>query len=108
MAKSSSSNRLPYGLIILIIGIIYLLSKAGILQHIPYADKLMNVGTFFLVAGIIFLFTKAEKTIGIIFTVIGVVMNFDFIFGWIQNYSVFILPVLLIGIGLTMVLTSKR
>lgn len=107
MAKSSS-NRLPYGLIILIIGIIYLLSKTGILQHIPYADKLMNIGTFFLVAGIIFLFTKTEKTMGIVFTAIGIVMNFDLLFGWMQNYSAFILPAILIAIGLGMVLTAKR
>lgn len=107
MAKSSS-NRLPYGLLILIVGIIYLLSKTNVLSHIPYADRLMNIGTFFLIAGIIFLFTKAEKTMGIIFTAIGVIMNFDFYFGWIHNYSSLIIPVILVIIGLFMVITSKR
>lgn len=107
MAKATG-NRLPYGLLILIIGIIYLLSKTGILAHIPYADRLMNVGTFFLVAGIIFLFTKAEKTMGIIFTAIGVIMNFDFFFGWIHNLSSLIIPIILVGVGLFMVITSKK
>lgn len=107
MAKTSS-NRLPFGLIMLLIGIIYLLSKTGILDKIPYINKMMNIGTFFLVAGIIFLLTKTEKTVGIVFTAIGVIINFDFFFGWIQNYSTLIIPVALIGIGLVMVLTSKK
>lgn len=107
MAKNSG-NRFPYGLLILIIGIIYLLSKTGILAHIPYADKLMNIGTFFLIAGIIFLFTKAEKTMGIVFTAIGIIMNFDFFFGWIHNFSSLIIPVILIAVGLFMVMTSKK
>lgn len=107
MAKSTS-NRLPYGLLILIVGIIYLLNKTGMLAHIPYADKLMNIGTFFLIAGVIFLFTKAEKTMGIIFTAIGLIMNFDFFFGWIHNFSSLIVPIILVAIGLFMVITSKK
>lgn len=107
MAKSNS-NRLSYGLIILVVGIIYLLSKTGILMDIPYAERLMNIGTFFLIAGIIFLLTKAEKTMGIIFTGIGLIMNFDFFFGWLRNYSSLIVPVVLIAIGLGMVITSRR
>lgn len=107
MAKSSS-NRLPYGLIILIVGVIYLLSKTGILAQIPYAERLMNIGTFFLIAGIIFICTKAEKTMGIVFACIGLIMNFDFFFGWLKNYSSLILPIALIVIGLGLVFTSKK
>lgn len=107
MAKISN-NRLPFGLILLLVGIIYLLSKTGILENIPYISKMMNIGTFFLVAGLIFLITKTEKTIGIVFTAISVIINFDFFFGWLQNYSTFIIPIALIGIGLAMVLTSKK
>lgn len=77
-------------------------------MSIPYADRLLNVGTFFLIAGIIFLFTKAEKTMGIVFTAIGVIMNFDFFSGWLKNYSSLIVPIGLIAIGLGMVLTSKK
>lgn len=107
MAKNSS-NKLPFGIIILLIGIFFLLSKTGLLDKIPYINKAMNVGSIFLIAGIIFLLTKREKTVGIIFTVIGVIINFDSVFGWIQNYSAFIIPIGLIAIGLGMVVTSKR
>lgn len=107
MAKSSS-NRLPFGLIMLLVGVIYLLSKTGILEKIPYISKMMNIGTFFLIAGIIFLLTKTEKTVGIVFTAIGIIINFDFFFGWIHNYSSLIIPIALIGIGLAMVLTAKK
>lgn len=104
----SSNNRLPYGLIILFVGIIYLLNKTGILDKVPYAHNLMNIGTFFIVAGIIFIFTKAEKTMGIVFSAIGLILNFDFFFGWLKDYSSLILPIGLIAVGLGMVLTSKK
>lgn len=107
MAKVSN-NRLPFGLILLLVGTIYLLNKTGLLDKIPYIDRMMNVGTFFLIAGLIFLLTKTEKTVGIVFTAIGVIINFDFFFGWLQNYSTLIVPIALIGIGLAMVLTSKK
>ncbi len=107
MAKTSN-NKLPFGLILLLVGTIYLLSKTGLLDKIPYIDRMMNVGTFFLIAGLIFLLTKTEKTVGIVFTAIGVIINFDFFFGWLQNYSTLIVPIALICIGLAMVLTSKK
>lgn len=107
MAKKSN-DRFSYGLIIMIYGAIFLLSKTGALKYIPYGDNLMSVGTFFLIAGIILLLTKAEKTIGIVLTAIGLIINADLFFGWIQNFSAFIIPVALIALGLVMVLTSKK
>jgi len=107
MAKKSN-DRLSYGLTILTFGTIILLSKTGILSKIPYAENLMTVGSFFLIAGIIFLLTKAEKTLGIILTAVGVLINSDFFFGWMRNYSNLIIPIILIIAGLIMVLTAKK
>lgn len=108
MAKNNKNDRLAYGLSILIFGLIFLLSKTGILSHIPYGSEFMSIGAFFLISGIIFLLTSANKTLGIIFTLVGLIIKSDLFFGWIHSYSKLIVPILLIIVGLSMVLTSKK
>lgn len=107
MAKKNN-DRLPYGLTIMVFGLIFLLNKTGVLSLIPYGERLMSVGVLFVIAGIIFLCTKAEKKMGLILTAIGVLINADFFFGWMHSYSNLIVPILLIVIGLVMVVSSKR
>ena len=107
MAKKSN-NSLTYGLIMLIYGVIFLLSKIRFLEKIPHGQKLLSIGSFFLIVGLVFLFTKKEKTFGIVFTIIGVIINADFFFGWINNYSQFIVPAIMIIVGVVLVLVSQR
>ncbi|NDW18058.1 hypothetical protein D0T53_03890 [Dysgonomonas sp. 216] len=107
MARGTG-DRLAYGLTILTFGTVILLDKTGVLARIPYGYTLMSIGSFFLIAGIIFLCTKAEKSIGVIFTLIGVLINSNFFFGWMRNYSNLLIPVILIVAGLIMVLTSRK
>ncbi len=107
MAKKSD-NRLAYGLTIMTFGLLFLLQKTGVLAKIPYGDSLISIGSFFLIAGIIFLLARAEKTLGIILTAVGVIINSDFFFGWMRHYSNLIVPIILIVTGLFLVLTSKR
>lgn len=107
MAKDTG-NRLSYGLTILTFGVLFLLDKVGILNHIPYGKSLVSVGSLFLIAGIIFLLTKTEKKMGLVLTAVGVIMNADLFFGWMSNYSNLIVPIVLIVGGLIMVLTSKK
>lgn len=106
MAKKSNNN-LSYGLILTIFGLLILLSKTGVLSHIPYGSYLISIGSFFLITGIIFLLTKSEKTIGIIFTAIGVILNADIFFGWIYSFSNLIIPVILIVFGIIMIIRSR-
>ncbi len=106
MAKKSD-DRLSYGLILTVFGLIILMNKTGVLKHIPYGSQLFSVGAFFLVAGIIFLLTKSEKTIGIVFTAIGVILNADFFFGWIYSFSNLIVPIILILLGIIMIIRSR-
>ena len=108
MARTSTGDRLAYGLTILIFGVLFLLDKTGILSQIPYADRLVHLGSLFLIAGIVFLSTKAEKVTGIVLTVIGVILNADLFFGWMKSYSNLIVPILLIVAGLILVLTAKK
>ncbi|MBD8390340.1 hypothetical protein [Dysgonomonas sp. BGC7] len=110
MASTSnkSNDRLSYGITILIFGILFLLDKIGFLDKIPYAEKLISVGVFFLIGGVVFLCTQPKKVLGWIFLGIGILLNADLFFGWMSNYSNLIVPLGLIIAGVAMVLTSKR
>lgn len=107
-SNKSSNDRLSYGITLLIFGIIFLLDKLGVLSHIPYAKNLMSIGTFFLIGGIVFLITQPKKVLGWIFLGLGILLNADFFFGWISDYSNLIVPLALIIAGVAMVLTAKK
>lgn len=106
MAKKSN-NHLAYGLTIMIFGLIFLLERTGILRKIPYGESLIGIGSFFLIAGIIFLLTRAEKTLAIVFTAIGIIINANLFWGWMNTYTSLFAPILLIIAGLILILTSK-
>lgn len=108
MATSSSNDRLSYGLTLLIFGLLFLLDKVGVLTQIPYGDKFITVGAFFLIGGVVFIATQPKKALGWIFLAIGVFLNADLFFGWISSYSKFIIPIALIVAGLVMVFTGKK
>lgn len=109
MATNSKSNdRLSYGITILIFGVLFLLDKLHLLDKVPYGDKVVSVGIFFLIAGIVFLITQPKKVLGWVFLGIGVLLNADTFFGWMSSYSNLIVPLGLIAAGIAMVLTSKK
>ncbi|GAB6010882.1 LiaF transmembrane domain-containing protein [Viscerimonas tarda] len=106
MAKNSN-NYLAYGLTIMLFGLIFLLGRTGILGKIPYCSGLLGIGPFFLIAGVIFLLASAEKVIGIVSTIIGVLIILNDIFGWGHLYSYLLAPILLIVAGVILILTAK-
>ena len=108
MASNNTNDRLSYGITILIFGLLFLLDKLGVLAKIPYAENLIGVGAFFLIAGIVFLFTQPKKVLGWVFLGIGILLNADIFFGWMHSYSKLIVPLGLIVAGLIMVLTHKK
>jgi len=106
MAKNSN-NYWAYGLIMMVFGLIILLNRTGILKLVPYGSYLITTGSFFMIAGIILLITKSEKTNGIMLTAIGVILNADIFFGWMRSYSMLIMPIVLLVIGIILVIRSK-
>lgn len=108
MTKKNPSDRLSYGITILIFGVLFLLDKIGILPDIPGLGNLVSIGVFFLIAGIVFLCTQPGKILGWIFLGVGILLNADLFFGWMQNYSRFIVPIGLIIAGIAMVVSAKK
>ena len=109
MATSSKSNdKLSYGITILVFGVLFLLDKTGFLDKIPYGGNIVSIGSFFLIAGIVFIATQPKKVLGWIFFGVGILFNADLFFGWMSSYSNLIVPIGLIVAGVVLVLTSKK
>lgn len=108
MATNKSNDRLSYGITILIFGVLFLLDKLDILDKISFGYKLVSVGSFFLIGGIVFLITQPKKVLGWVFLGIGILLNADTFFGWMSSYSNLIVPALLIIAGAAMILTAKK
>lgn len=108
MASSKNNDRLSYGITILIFGLLFLLQKTGILAQIPYGENFISVGTFFLIAGIVFVATQPKRVLGWVFACIGLFLNADFFFGWMTNYSRYIVPLALIIAGIVMVFSASN
>jgi hypothetical protein len=106
--NSKSSDRLSYGITILIFGVLFLLDKLAVLAKIPYGNRLIGVGPFLLIAGIVFLLTQPKKVLGWLFLGIGILLNADTFFGWMHSYSNLIVPGLLIAAGIVMILSAGK
>ena len=105
---TKSKDSLSYGITILIFGALILLDKIGLLPTLPYVGDLISVGIFFLIAGIVFLSTQPQKMLGWVFLGIGILLNADLFFGWMESYSKLIVPIVLIIAGIILVFTAKK
>lgn len=105
---NKGSDRLSYGISFLIIGILFLLSKLGILQDIPYATEFLTVGGILIIGGIVFLLKGVSKTLGLIFLIVGLFLKSDLFFDWMHQHSNLIVPVALIIVGIFMMISSKK
>lgn len=108
METKSYSDRFSYGLTFLIFGILFFLDKTGLLIKIPYGNKLISVGAFFLIAGIVFIFTQPKRILSWVFLGVGIFLNSDIFFGWISEYSRYLVPLALIIVGIFMVFSAKK
>ncbi len=101
-------NKLAFGLTMVVYGLIFLLDKAGILQKFQHGEVFTDFRVLLLIAGIIFLVAKKDKTWGIVLTSVGVLLNADFFFGWFEQFSAITIPLMLIVAGVILIFRSKR
>lgn len=107
-AIDKRSDKMAWGATLLAFGVLILLDKIGITDNLPFTDFIQSIGTYFLVAGIIFLIYRTEKTLGLVFTVIGLIIHSDVFFGWMKDYRNLLLPIALLAIGLVLVLSNRK
>lgn len=108
MATDSNNDKLSYGLVLLIFGVLFLLDKIGILAQIPINYNFLSVSAFFLIAGIVFIITQPRRPLSWVFMIIGIFLNSNLFFGWLNAYSKYYIPLALIIVGLFMVFSSKK
>ncbi len=103
-------SRLAVGASLLLIGVLFLLDKVGFFSFLPASvrDFVMDWRNFFFYVGIIFLFTKKDKMMGVILILLGLVFYFKTIFGYFQGLGDLIGPVILIIIGGALVFVAYR
>lgn len=105
---TKSTDRMSYGITILIFGFLFLLQKLGVLAKIPYGDSVIGVASFFFIAAVVFLITQPKKALGWIFLAVTLLLNADLLFGWVKGYSYLLVPVGLIIAGLAMILSGRK
>lgn len=108
MSTSKSSDMMPYGITILIFGILFLLEKLNVLNKIPYGSTFISARVFFIIAAIVFLTIQPKKYLAWIFLAIAIVLNANFVFGWLSTYSYLLMPAGLIIAGVAMIISAKK
>lgn len=102
------SDKMAWGAILIAFGALILLDRMNFTFAPEILDFLSSPGTYFLVAGIIFLILKKEKTLGLVLTIVGLIIHSDVFFGWMDSYRTYLIPVILVAVGIIMVLTAKK
>lgn len=99
---------MAWGVILIAFGVLIMLDRMGISSDNTIMAFLRSPGTYFLLAGIIFLIFKPEKTLGIVLTVVGLIIHSDLFFGWMNNYRSYMIPLILVIAGVIMVWNARR
>lgn len=105
--QTKQSDKMAWGVTLLVFGVLILLDKLGITDMLPFAKFLQSAGTYFLSAGIIFLIYKREKSIGIVLSAIGIIIHSDLFFGWMSTYRSLLVPIALLVVGLILVISNR-
>jgi hypothetical protein len=99
-------NRLSWGITLIFFGVLFLLDH---LHFIPdsLGRYIFEFRNYPIYAGIIFLLTNKNLTIGIVLLVIGLFLRLSDIIQMTRNFSEYVWPVLLIGAGVVLLFGIK-
>jgi uncharacterized membrane protein HdeD (DUF308 family) len=100
-------NRLSWGITLIFFGILFLLDH---LHFIPdsAAQYIFEFRNYPIYAGLIFLLTNKNLTIGIVLLVIGLFLRLSDIIQMTRNFSEYVWPALLIVAGAVLLFGSKK
>lgn len=109
MATNNSKNdKLSFGIIILIFGLLYLFDKLGVLSQLPFKYDFISVSSAFLIGGIVFVCTQPKRVLSWILLGVGLFLNANHLFSWLGEYSKFTVPVVAIIAGLALILSYRK
>ena len=102
-----TDNRLSWAVTLIFFGILFLTEHLQLFPE-PVHRFLFDFRNYPFYAGIIFLLTNKNHTIGIILLIVGILFRLSDIIRLTQNVSEFIWPALLIVAGIVMLLGTKN
>jgi len=100
-------NHLSWAIILIFFGILFLIEHLNLFPD-SVNHFLFDFRNYPFYAGIIFLLTNKNITIGIVLLIIGILFRLSDIIRLTQNISEFIWPSLLIVAGIVMLLGIKK
>jgi hypothetical protein len=100
-------NRLSWGITLIFFGVLFLLNRLHVFPD-SMAQYIFEFRNYPIYAGIIFLLTNKNRTIGIVLLVIGLFLRLSDIIQMTRNFSDYVWPVLLIVAGVILVIGIKK
>lgn len=104
---SKKDNRLAWGVTLLVFGILFLVRQLHILPP-DISTFAFNIKNYPFIIGIIFIIFHANREIGIVLLVLGLIYRLSDIIRWTQNISDYIWPAVLIIAGILLIYGLKK
>lgn len=106
--RGKQADKMANGVTLLLFGFLFLLIQLRISDHWIWLTYIKNPATYFLIAGVVFLWLRSEKALGYILTGIGIIGYSDIALGWSRNYTQFAFPLLVMLSGIGLIFFSKK
>lgn len=106
-SQMKKDNRLSWGITLIFFGILSLLNHLNVFPE-GIAQYLFEFRNYPIYAGIIFLLTNKNRTIGIVLLGIGLLLRLSDIINLTRNLSDYVWPTLLIIAGVILVTRSTK
>lgn len=100
-------NRLSWGITLIFFGLLFLLNHLHVIPE-SAAQYVFDFRNYPIYAGIIFLLTNKNRTIGIVLLVIGLFLRLSDIIQMTRNFSDYVWPSLLILAGIVLLIGTKK
>lgn len=106
--RANQADKMANGITLLLFGFLFLLIQMRVSSHWIWVTYIKDPATYFLIAGLVFLWLKREKALGYILAAIGVFGYFDIAYGWSNNYTQFAFPILVMLSGIGLIFFAKK
>jgi len=106
-SKNNKDTLLAISVTLIVMGLLFLIDKLGLFSKYGY-DWVMAKDNLLLITSIIFLIFKREKTVGLVLLGIWIVLNIGTIISFLGQLSGFLLPLILLIIGIILFIMYKK
>ncbi len=106
-SKNNKDTLLALSVTLIVMGLLFLMDKLGLFSKYDY-DWAMAKDNLLLITSIIFLIFKREKTVGLVLLGIWIVLNIGTIIAFLGQLSGFLLPLILLIIGIILFIMYKK